>query len=87
MALAGDTGVALTPHASGSGFWFGEDQARYILAVADAASTLAAAATAGIPAEHIGTARGNSLTLADGDAIFLAELREAHEGFLPAWFA
>ena len=44
MALAGDVGVALI---SARGrlprFWFGEDQARYVLAVRDAAALLAAA--------------------------------------------
>jgi phosphoribosylformylglycinamidine synthase len=87
MALAGDTGVTLTPHASSPAFWFGEDQARYLLAVPDAASLLAAAKAAGIPAEHIGQTGGNSLTLSDSDAIFLSELRGAHEGFFPDWFA
>jgi len=87
MALAGDTGVTLTPHASSPAFWFGEDQARYLLAVPNAAPLLAAAKAAGIPAEHIGQTGGNSLTLSDSDAIFLVELRGAHEGFFPDWFA
>ncbi len=41
MALAGDTGVDLLPRAGGGAphaFWFGEDQARYVLAVADGAA-------------------------------------------------
>jgi phosphoribosylformylglycinamidine synthase len=87
MALAGDTGVTLTPHASSPAFWFGEDQARYLLAVPNAARLLAAAKATGIPAEHIGQTGGNSLTLSDSDAIFLSELRGAHEGFFPDWFA
>ena len=90
MALAGDTGVTLTPHASSHAFWFGEDQARYILAVraehADTIKNLAAAA--GIRAEHIGRAETNkNLTLSDTVAISLTQLRDAHEGFFPAWFA
>jgi phosphoribosylformylglycinamidine synthase II len=87
MALAGDTGIALTPHASSPAFWFGEDQARYILAVTDAPALLAAAAAAAIPAEHIGHTGGNNLTLPDTIAISLKSLREAHERFFPAWFA
>ena len=35
MALAGSVGVALTPD-RGHAFWFGEDQARYVLATRDA---------------------------------------------------
>ena len=33
MALAGDTGVALTAPETSHAFWFGEEQARYVLAV------------------------------------------------------
>jgi phosphoribosylformylglycinamidine synthase len=87
MALAGDTGIALTPHHSSHGFWFGEDQARYLLATTDGAALLAAAAAAGIPAEHVGHTGGDCLTLSDSIAISLQSLRAAHEAFFPAWFA
>jgi phosphoribosylformylglycinamidine synthase len=86
MALAGDTGVALTA-AGGHEFWFGEDQSRYLLAVPDGAALLAEAAAAGIPALHIGQSRSNSLTLSGTIAISLPTLRDAHEGFFPSWFA
>jgi phosphoribosylformylglycinamidine synthase len=86
MALAGDIGVVLTPHASAAGFWFGEDQARYVLGVRDPAAILAAASAAGIPAEHIGHTGADSLTLSDSTAISLATLRTAHEAFFPSWF-
>jgi phosphoribosylformylglycinamidine synthase subunit PurL len=86
MALAGDTGVTLTPMES-HGFWFGEDQSRYVLAVEDAADILGAAHEAGIPARHIGTAGSNSLTLSESISISLQTLRDAHEGFFPNWFA
>jgi phosphoribosylformylglycinamidine synthase len=88
MALAGDTGLALTPHASSHAFWFGEDQARYILAVHNPDALLAAAAAAGVPAEPIGhTTAEKKLTLSDTIAISLPQLRDAHEAFFPAWFA
>jgi phosphoribosylformylglycinamidine synthase II len=87
MALAGDTGVNITSPHSSHAFWFGEDQARYILAAQNGAALLAAAKAAGIPAEHIGRATGKGLTLPDSVAISLPQLREAHEGFFPAWFA
>jgi phosphoribosylformylglycinamidine synthase len=86
MALAGDTGVALTA-SGGHEFWFGEDQSRYVLAVQDGAVLLAAAAAAGIPALHIGQSGSNSLTLSGTIAISLQTLRDAHEGFFPSWFA
>ncbi len=87
MALAGDTGATLTPTA-GAEFWFGEDQARYLLAVPNAARLLAAAQAAGIPATHIGRANHTkNLTLPNSIAIPLTQLRDAHEGFFPTWFA
>ncbi len=54
MALAGDTGATLTAEGDHA-FWFGEDQARYVLAVADAAPLLAAAQAADVPAVQLGT--------------------------------
>jgi phosphoribosylformylglycinamidine synthase len=91
MALAGDTGLFLhpappriPPHA----YWFGEDQARYILATAHAETILTLARAAGIPARHIGqAAQDKNLTLCDGTAIFLSTLSDANEGFFPTWFA
>ncbi len=87
MALAGNTGArlaagpAMSPHA----FWFGEDQGRYIAAVADGDALLAAAAAEGIAAMRLGRSGGAGLTLPDGVAISIDELRAAHERFFPAW--
>ena len=87
MALAGDAGAELTAQ-GGAEFWFGEDQARYVLAVRDAAALLTAAREAGIPMLRIGhTVTADKLTLPDGVAISLPQLRNAHEGFFPHWFA
>jgi phosphoribosylformylglycinamidine synthase subunit PurL len=87
MALAGDAGVELVANGDAA-YWFGEDQARYILAVKDAAALLAAATAQNIPATQIGSSiNGNKLTLPNAVAISLTQLRDAHEGFFPAWFA
>jgi phosphoribosylformylglycinamidine synthase len=88
MALAGNVGAKLLPQPArivAHAFWFGEDQARYILAVADSAALLQAAAAAGAPARQIGQTGGGDLTLPDGDTISLSTLRAAHEQFFPAW--
>jgi len=88
MALAGDTGVTLSPTLGGASphaFWFGEDQARYVLAVRQATPLLAAARAAGVPAEYIGSTGGGDLTLPDGATISLRLLQSAHARFLPAW--
>ncbi len=88
MALGGDVGATLADAPAGlapHGFWFGEDQARYVLAVADADGVLAAAGSAGVPAMRLGRSGGTHLTLPGGVSISLAELRAAHERFFPAW--
>ncbi len=83
MAMA--SGIGATLEASGDhAFWYGEDQARYVLAVPSAAPLLAAAAAAGIPAMHLGKSRGRDLVLPNGEAISILDLQVAHEMTLPA---
>ena len=65
-------------------FWFGEDQARYVLAVPDAAPLLDAARAAGIPAIRLGRRGGEALVLAGDRSISVRSLRDAHEATLPA---
>jgi phosphoribosylformylglycinamidine synthase len=88
MALAGDVGVhlaRLAPGIDAHAYWFGEDQARYVVAVEDAAAFMLAADEADIPTTRIGSATGDRITLADGSHVTLQALREAHERFFPAW--
>jgi len=88
MALAGDIGIDLKPRDDGippHAFWFGEDQARYVVAVRGAAGFLAAAKAAGVPATLLGRTGGKHLTLPGGATISVDALRSAHERFLPAW--
>ena len=63
MAMGSGIGARLSPAPEGipaHGFWFGEDQARYVLAVADGAALIAKAKAAGVPARLIGTAGGGT---------------------------
>ena len=88
MALGGDTGLALDPAPPGiapHAYWFGEDQARYVLAVPDADALLRAADAAGVPARRLGRTGGTGLTLPGGATISLVDVRAAHERFFPAW--
>ena len=88
MALAGNVGCALEEPPDGvsaTGFWFGEDQSRYVIAAADASGLLAAARTAGVPARLLGRSGGNELTCPGIVSISLNELREAHERFFASW--
>ena len=87
MAMGSGIGARLSPTPEGipaHGFWFGEDQARYVLAVADGAALIAKASAAGVPARLIGAAGGGDLVLPDGTAISVQKLAAAHEATLPA---
>ncbi len=87
MALASDTGVVLdaTGAAHAHILLFGEDQARYLVAVADAEPILTAAREAGLHASVIGHARGDAFASRDLFSIPLQHLREIHEGWMPRW--
>ncbi len=90
MALAGNIGATIggPGEAPAQAWLFGEDQARYIVAVPDAEvfAVLAEAEAAGVPCARIGTTGGASLVL--GDAMVpLDTLRRAHEGWLPSFMS
>ncbi len=94
MAMAGGIGATvdiegaagdLPPHA----FLFGEDQARYLLAVApEAVSAVEAACReAEIALVQVGESGGDALKLGDLATISLRALCEAHEAWMPAYVA
>ena len=92
MAMAGRRGAMLEPPAgeTPTAAWlFGEDQARYLLAVdaKHAARIQERARAAGVPAATVGRVGGASLTLPAGEAISVAELIEINEGWLPRYMA
>jgi len=84
MAMAGDMGMDLNGP-DDPGFWFGEDQGRYVLAVPArvAEVILRQAEQQQVPALGIGRTGGEALTLNAGVPISLAELRRSHEAWLP----
>ncbi|MGB0820920.1 MAG: AIR synthase-related protein, partial [Parvibaculales bacterium] len=66
------------------GFWFGEDQARYVLAVtADKEADLEALAD-GLPLSKIGVTTGTELKFGDTVTISVEQLHELNEGWFPA---
>ena len=91
IALASDCGVELDggPDAHAHARLFGEDQARYLVAVADATEVIAAAQAAGLSASVVGRARGRDFTSVGpaGDLFRLPldHLREIHESWMPTW--
>ncbi len=91
MAMAGGIGVSLKPQTDlPLHCWaFGEDQARYLvtLAEAEADAFIARARETGVPAARIGTTGGHELTLDGGVPISLTGMKKAHEGWLPAYMA
>jgi len=89
MALAGGVGAKITvPPAADAHTWlFGEDQARYLLAVEDADAVLKTAEAAGVSASVIGDTGEDALTVINQTAISLLDLASAHEGWLPDYMA
>jgi phosphoribosylformylglycinamidine synthase II len=87
VALASGTGATLhlDPRLPAHAALFGEDQGRYLLAVDQPETVLGAAAGAGVYAAVVGEAGGESLASPGLFDIPLAALRQAHEGWMPAF--
>jgi phosphoribosylformylglycinamidine synthase subunit PurL len=92
MAMASGIGAqlldapsAIVPHA----FWFGEDQARYIVTVPvqEAGRVLAKMKGAGVPCTRIGTTGGNTIALPAEVPISVAALKARFENWLPAYMS
>jgi phosphoribosylformylglycinamidine synthase II len=93
MAMASGLGAKLAQPADNNApahaFWFGEDQARYVVTVtrANLAGFEAAAKTAGVPLSELGETAADALTLAKLGSISVNELKTAHEAFFPRLMA
>lgn len=91
MALAGNFGAKLTqlPQGPTHAALFGEDQSRYLIAVApDFVETILGAARAeNIPILQIGVTGGAEISWPGEKPILLTELKEAFEKPLPAYMA
>jgi phosphoribosylformylglycinamidine synthase II len=85
MALAGNRGARLAKDCPATAaFLFGEDQGRYIVTTSNSDPVLRALAAAGLPHRFLGSVGGEAIVLPGGQAIALADLRGAHDGFFPA---
>jgi phosphoribosylformylglycinamidine synthase len=92
MAMASGIGARLYGEPMGMAahaFWFGEDQARYVVTAkqTEADAIVARCKAADIPVRRIGSTAGNALTLPGVRPILLSALSERFEGFLPAYMA
>ncbi|MCW5685649.1 MAG: phosphoribosylformylglycinamidine synthase subunit PurL [Pseudolabrys sp.] len=92
MAMASGIGATLTagpddtpPHA----YWFGEDQARYVVTVAasSAGPVIERARDAGVLVERIGVTGGDALSLPGERPLVVADLNRRFEGWLPGYMA
>ncbi len=89
MAMAGDLGATIDPPPGNNpaASFFGEDQSRYLLTIRPEAleSVQAQTKASSIPCQLIGTTGGDILKLGQARAISVAQLKEAHERWFPAF--
>ncbi|MEM7620517.1 MAG: phosphoribosylformylglycinamidine synthase subunit PurL [Pseudomonadota bacterium] len=87
MALAGNIGaeIALNPDLPAHAILFGEDQARYVITTSptDEQRIISLAQQDNIPLRYLGKTGGLELRIGDNKALALADLRSAHEAWLP----
>jgi phosphoribosylformylglycinamidine synthase len=90
MAIAGGVGATVDAAAiegEQHGFFFGEDQGRYVVTMGMSAceGVIADAGRAGVPILRLGATGGDTLTLPDEAPIGVDELRKAFESWFPAF--
>jgi phosphoribosylformylglycinamidine synthase subunit PurL len=92
MAIASGIGArllsapaAIVPHA----YWFGEDQARYVVTVpeTEAGRVLAKMRGCGIPCIRIGTSGGDAMVVAGEGSVAVASLKDGFERWFPAYMS
>jgi phosphoribosylformylglycinamidine synthase len=92
MAMASGIGAWLDPPPSGfapHAFWFGEDQARYLVTVPSSETDviMARAANANVPVWRLGSTHGTALTVPNERPIVVTALSARFEAWLPAYMA
>ncbi len=92
MAMASGIGVKLMPGPASivpHAWWFGEDQARYLVTVpaAEAGLVLAKMKGVDVPCVRIGTTGGEAVIIAGEPPVPIALLKAGFEGWLPAYMA
>jgi phosphoribosylformylglycinamidine synthase len=92
MAMASGIGARLDAAPSDTpahAYWFGEDQARYLVTVAaaDATAVIAKVQAAGVPVQRIGATGGDAIAISGERAVTVVALAARFEGWLPAYMA
>jgi phosphoribosylformylglycinamidine synthase II len=82
-------GVGLAGLPDAIAFWFGEDQARYVIAApfAQAEKIMAEATAAAITVAELGKTGGDKITLDDKDSVTVAALKAGFEAWFPNFMA
>jgi phosphoribosylformylglycinamidine synthase subunit PurL len=91
MAMAAGIGAQLTapvgvsPHA----FWFGEDQARYVITVrgGDAQNVISRAAAGRVPVTRLGHTGGDAVAVSGDRPVLLSTLSRRHESWFPDYMS
>ena len=89
MAMASRIGAVLEapPGAPAHAFWFGEDQARYVVTAKDAEIVAQRAKAAGVPLLRLGATGGRVLAVAGERPLPIGDLLSRFEDWLPAYMA
>jgi phosphoribosylformylglycinamidine synthase subunit PurL len=89
MAMASGVGAVLeTPSGiAAHAFWFGEDQARYVIAAKSAEPIIERAKAAGVPLTRLGATGGAVLSLAGERPLAVSDLKRRFEAWLPGYMA
>jgi phosphoribosylformylglycinamidine synthase subunit PurL len=89
MAMASRLGAVLeTPSdIPAHAFWFGEDQARYVITAKDADRIMHLAKVAAVPIMRLGATGGRVLAFGDERPLPIADLLRRFEQWLPAYMA
>jgi phosphoribosylformylglycinamidine synthase len=89
MAMASRIGAVLEapPGIPAHAFWFGEDQARYVVTAQDAEAVAQRAKAAGVPFLRLGATGGRALAMAGERPLPIGDLLSRFEDWLPAYMA
>ena len=89
MAMASRLGAVLEAPSGipAHAFWFGEDQARYVITAKDADRVMEVARTAAVPIVRLGATGGRVLAFGDERPLPIADLLKRFEEWLPAYMA
>ena len=92
MAMMGARGASLDKSPDGveaHGFWFGEDQARYVLTAKpdQVKAVVEAARVAGVAITQIGTVGGDAVAIGGEKPVAVADLSQRFEAWFPDYMA